>query len=180
MDVRHEVLEIATPLVEELGFELVDVELVPQGRLVLRVSIDRTGGVTIDDCSRVSKRLGDALEMNQTVPHRFVLEVSSPGVERRLRTPEHFRRYVGSRVFVQAHDLIDGRRKVEGDLVSASDETLTVTLEDGGSWTIPYSAVQKAHLVVDPWAALRNPGGKSRSTAGEKARSGRGGPKETA
>ena len=154
MDVRHEVLEIATPLVEELGFELVDVELVPQGRLVLRVSIDRTGGVTIEDCSRVSRRLGDA--------------------------PEHFRRYVGSRVFVQAHDLIDGRRKVEGDLVSASDETLTVTLEDGGSWTIPYSAVQKAHLVVDPWAALRNPGGKSRSTAGEKARSGRGGPKETA
>ena len=160
MDVRHEVLEIATPLVEELGFELVDVELVPQGRLVLRVSIDRTGGVTIEDCSRVSRRLGDALEMNQTVPHRFVLEVSSPGVERRLRTPEHFRRYVGSRVFVQAHDLIDGRRKVEGDLVTADDETLTVKLEDGGSWTLPYAAVQKAHLVVDPWAALRKPQAK--------------------
>ena len=154
-------------------------ELVPQGRLVLRVSIDRTGGVTIEDCSRVSRRLGDALEMNQTVPHRFVLEVSSPGVERRLRTPEHFRRYLGSRVFVQAHDLIDGRRKVEGDLVSADDETLTVKLEDGGSWTLPYAAVQKAHLVVDPWAALRNQA-KPRSAAGEKARSGRGTPKETA
>ena len=160
MDVRHEVLEIATPLVEELGFELVDVELVPQGRLVLRVSIDRVGGVTIEDCSRVSRRLGDALEMNQTVPHRFVLEVSSPGVERRLRTPEHFRRYVGSRVFVQVHDLIDGRRKVEGDLVAATDETLTVRLEDGGEWTVPVAAVMKAHLVVDPWAGLRNAGRK--------------------
>ncbi len=156
MDVRHEVLEIATPLVEELGLELVDVELVPQGRLVLRVSIDRVGGVTIEDCSRVSRRLGDALEMNQTVPHRFVLEVSSPGVERRLRTPEHFQRYVGSRVFVQVHDLIDGRRKVEGDLVAADEQTLTVRLEEGGSWTVPIVSVQKAHLVVDPWAGLRN------------------------
>ena len=102
----------------------------------------------------------DALEMNQTVPHRFVLEVSSPGVERRLRTPEHFRRYVGSRVFVQVHDLIDGRRKVEGDLVAATDETLTVRLEDGGEWTVPVAAVMKAHLVVDPWAGLRNAGRK--------------------
>lgn len=159
MDVRQEVLEIATPLAEELGFDLVDVEFVQSGRWTLRVYIDKAGGVGIDDCSRVSKRLGDALEMNQTVPHRFVLEVSSPGIERRLRTPEHFARYVGSRVFVQTHEQIDGRRRVEGELVEAADGTITVTLEEGGRWTAPVAAVQKAHLVVDPWAAVRERGG---------------------
>jgi ribosome maturation factor RimP len=179
MDVRHEVLEIATPLAEELGFELVDVEVVPQGRLTLRVSIDRVGGVTIEDCSRVSRRLGDALEMNQTVPHRFVLEVSSPGVERRLRTPEHFRRYIGSRVFVQVHDLIDGRRKVEGELVEADDTSATVRLEEGGLWTAPLAAVQKAHLVVDPWAELKAARAKEKKSDVDRARARRSDAKET-
>jgi ribosome maturation factor RimP len=141
-----------------MGFELVDVDFVQQGRWILRVYIDRLeggDGVTIEDCSRVSRRLDDALEMNQTVPHRFVLEVSSPGIERRLRTADHFRRYVGSRVFVQTHDLVDGRRRVEGELLAASDDTITLAPEEGGRWTAPLLAVQKAHLVVDPWAEAR-------------------------
>jgi ribosome maturation factor RimP len=159
MDVRHEVIEIAGPLAEEMGFELVDVEFVSAGRWTIRVYIDHleggTGPVSIDDCTKVSRRLDDALEMNQTVPHRFVLEVSSPGIERRLRTVEHFRRHLGERVFVQTHDLIDGRRRVEGELLAADAEAVTVATEDGGRWTTPVAAVQKAHLVVDPWAALR-------------------------
>ncbi len=155
MDVRSEVLEIASPLVEEMGFELVDVEFVQSGRWTLRAYIDKASGVSIEDCSRVSKRLGDSLEMNQTVPHRFVLEVSSPGIERRLRTPEHFARYVGSRVFVQTHDLIEGRRRVEGTLLATEDGAITVELEEGGRWKAPVAAIQKAHLVVDPWARVR-------------------------
>lgn len=159
MDVRHEVIEIAGPLAQDMGFELVDVEFVSAGRWTIRVYIDHlegaTGPVSIDDCTRVSRRLDDALEMNQTVPHRFVLEVSSPGIERRLRTIEHFRRHVGERVFVQTHDLIDGRRRVEGELLLAADDAVTLATEEGGRWTTPVAAVQKAHLVVDPWAALR-------------------------
>jgi ribosome maturation factor RimP len=163
MDVRHEVLAIAAPLVEELGFELVDVEFVQSGRWTLRVYIDHAtgqGGVSIEDCSRVSRRLDDALEMNQTVPHRFVLEVSSPGIEKRLRTAEHFRRALGARVFVQTHDLVDGRRRVEGELVGATDDAVTVQLDEGGAWEAPLVAIQKAHLVVDPWAAIRANGKK--------------------
>jgi ribosome maturation factor RimP len=168
MDVRHEVLAIAAPLVEELGFELVDVEYVQSGRWTLRVYIDRPaglGGVSIDDCSRVSRRLDDALEMNQTVPHRFMLEVSSPGIERRLRTAEHFRRVVGERVFVQTHDLIDGRRRVEGELIDAGDDAVTLKLVEGGSWSAPLAAIQKAHLVVDPWARIRAQGKRGEATA---------------
>ena len=159
MDVRHEVIEIAGPLVEELGFELVDVEFVSAGRWTIRVYIDHLeaglGPVSIEDCTRVSRRLDDALEMNQTVPHRFVLEVSSPGIERRLRTSEHFRRHLGARAFVQTHDLIDARRRVEGVLAGVDGDAVTVTLDEGGSWTVPVAAIQKAHLVVDPWAELR-------------------------
>ena len=159
MDVRQEVIEIAEPVLESLGFELVDVEFLSAGRWTIRVTIDRleagSGPVSIEDCSRVSRRLDDALEMNQTVPHRFVLEVSSPGIERRLRTLEHFKRFVGERVFVQTHDLVDGRRRVEGDLLAAEDGAVTLATEEGGRWTAPVAAVQKAHLVVDPWAGLR-------------------------
>lgn len=176
MDVRHEVIEIAGPVVETMGFELVDVEFVSAGRWTIRVYIDHLEGglgpVSIDDCTRVSRRLDDALEMNQTVPHRFVLEVSSPGIERRLRTVEHFRRHVGQRVFVQTHDLVDGRRRVEGDLVAVGDDAVIVATEDGGRWTAPVAAVQKAHLVVDPWAALRaaKPAAESAGARGGKAR----------
>jgi ribosome maturation factor RimP len=181
MDVRHEVLEIAGPLVEEMGFELVDVEFVSAGRLTIRVYLDRldgTGGtVSIDDCTRVSRRLDDALEMNQTVPYRFVLEVSSPGIERRLRTLEHFRRHLGERAFVQTHDLVDGRRRVEGKIAGAEDGTVTLETEEGGRWSAPVEAVQKAHLVVDPWAGLRaakTPASGGRGNARDR------GPKEKA
>jgi len=169
MDVRHEVFEIASPVVEDMGFELVDVEFVQSGRWTLRVYIDRrdgAGNVSIDDCSRVSRRIDDALEMNQTLPHQFVLEVSSPGIERRLRTAEHFRRHIGARVFVQTHDLIEGRRRVEGVLAAADEETITIDPDEGVRWTAPVFAVQKAHLVVDPWARVRAANGK---TGGESA-----------
>lgn len=167
MDVRHEVLEIATPVVEELGFDLVDVEFVQSGRWTLRVYIDRAeglGAVSVEDCTLISRRLDDALEMNQTVPHRFVLEVSSPGIERRLRTAEHFGRYVDSRVFVQTHEKIEGRRRVEGRLAKTDGETVTIELDEGGQWSAPILAIQKAHLVVDPWAALRAANGRKKET----------------
>ena len=167
MDVRHEVLEIATPVVEDLGFELVDVEFVQSGRWTLRVYIDRADGskaVSVDDCTLVSRRLDDALEMNQTVPHRFVLEVSSPGIERRLRTAEHFEKVVGERVFVQTHEKLEGRRRVEGRLSGADGTTVTIDLDEGGQWSAPILAIQKAHLVVDPWARLRAENGKKKET----------------
>jgi ribosome maturation factor RimP len=181
MDVRHEVLEIASPVVEDLGFELVDVEFVQSGRWTLRVYIDRLdggGAVSVEDCTLISRRLDDALEMNQTVPHRFVLEVSSPGIERRLRTAEHFRRYLESRVFVQTHDLVDGRRRVEGRLAETDGETITIALDEGGRWTAPMAAIQKAHLVVDPWAELRAANGRTGKGEGPRKKARAADPKE--
>jgi len=156
MDVRNEVVELATPLADELGFEVVDVEYAPAGRRwVVRVFLDRPGGITLADCARFSRRLGDLLEMNQTVPHAYVIEVSSPGIERRLRTGEHFRRYLGRRARVDAHEPVGGRRHVEGTIQSATDAQVTLGLEDGSSWTVPLTDVRQARLVVDPWGVGR-------------------------
>jgi ribosome maturation factor RimP len=159
MDVRSEVVELATPLADELGFEVVDVEYAPVGRRwVVRVFLDRPGGVTLGDCARFSRRLGDVMEMNQTLPHAYVIEVSSPGIERRLRTGEHFRRFLGARARVDSHEAVDGRRHVEGRIESATDAEVTLTLDEGGTWTVPLAAVKGARLVIDPWSAARGAG----------------------
>jgi ribosome maturation factor RimP len=166
MDVRNEVVELAAPMADELGYEVVDVEFVPaRGRAVVRVFLDRPGGVTLDDCARFSRRLGDLLEMNQTLPGAYVIEVSSPGIERRLRTAEHFRRFLGRRARVDAHTPVDGRRHVEGVLRAAADDAVTLALDGGGTWTVPLAAVKSAHLIVDPWSGLHpgDDGGRPRA-----------------
>lgn len=173
MDVRFEVGQLVDPLADELGFEVVDVEFVPAGgRSIVRVYLDRPGGITLDDCARFSRRLGDLLEMNQTLPHSYVIEVSSPGIERRLKTSEHFRRYVGRRARVETHEPWEGRRHVEGAIAAASDTDVTLSLDEGGSWTVPLAGVRTARLVVDPWHGLRskNGSGENRRAAKSKRR----------
>lgn len=169
MDVRNEVVELSAPMADELGFEVVDVEFVPaRSRSIVRVFIDRPGGVTLDDCARFSRRLGDLLEMNQTLPHAYVIEVSSPGIERRLRTGEHFRRYLGRRARVDAHVAVDGRRHVEGVIRGAQEDEVTLALDDGADWTVPLAAVKSARLVVDPWGERHAQGG-ARAAKGRRA-----------
>ena len=156
MDVRNEVVDMATPLADELGFEVVDVDYVQvSGSWVVRVYLDRPGGIQLDDCARFNRRLGDLLEMNQTLPHAYTIEVSSPGIERRLRTEEHFRRFLGRCAQVESYELIDGRRKGMGVIHGVEDSAVTLSLEPDESWTVPLSAVRQAHLIVDPWNASR-------------------------
>jgi ribosome maturation factor RimP len=157
MDVRSEVVDMATPLADELGFELVDVDFVPQaGRSLVRVFLDRPGGITLDDCARFSRRLGDLLEMNQTLSGAYNLEVSSPGIERRLRTEEHFRRFLGQEARVELFDVADGRRRGEGRIEAAGGESVQLRLTDGGAWKVPLAAIKSARLKVDPWAGRRS------------------------
>ena len=170
MDVRNEVVEMATPLADELGFEVVDVDFVPQsGRSLVRVFLDRPGGITLDDCARFSRRLGDLLEMNQTLPRAYLLEVSSPGIERRLRTEEHFRRFLGRTARVELFDAVEGRRKGEGRIEAAADEAIRLALTEQESWTVPVAAIKNARLVVDPWAGSRK-GSDGKSKDGSRGR----------
>ena len=173
MEVREEVRQLAQPLAEDDGFELVDVELSSLGRhRVIRVVLDRPGGVSVGDCARFSRRLSDCLDMNQTVPGSFHLEVSSPGLERALRTLEHVERFAGQRVALVTHEPRDGRRRWEGDLLGARDGSAGVRTEDGEEHWFGWAEVKSARLVVDPWADLRK--AKGRTPAERRSRGGAG------
>ncbi|MDI3257266.1 MAG: ribosome maturation factor RimP [Kyrpidia sp.] len=143
--------ELARPIVEGEGLELVDVEYVKEGaNWFLRVFIDRPeGGVDIDDCSRVSERLSDRLDEVDPIPNSYFLEVSSPGVERPLKNIDALRRAVGQTVSVTTYEPIDGRRAFQGVLTGVDEDELLV--KDGDiTWNIPYRAVASARTVFLP------------------------------
>jgi ribosome maturation factor RimP len=157
LEVREEVRQLAGPLAAESGLELVDVEwLVQGGRRTLRVLLDRPGGIRVADCAQFSRRLSDCLDMNQTIVGRYNLEVSSPGVERPIRTLEAVARFAGQRVTLTTAEPHDGRRHFEGELLGPDDGRAGVRTEDGSEHWFPWAGVKTAHLVVDPWAGLRS------------------------
>ena len=114
---------------------------------LVRVYIDRPGGVDLELCERVSRELSVLRE-------RYALEVSSPGVERPLVKPEHFRRAVGSRVAVRTAQAIGGRRRFSGALVAAGDAEIELD-QDGDAVRIPYAAIRRGHLVMEQVGGTR-------------------------
>lgn len=159
MDPREEVRRLAEVLADEEGFELVDVEhLVQGGRRTFRVLLDRPGGVTISNCAAFSRRLSDCLDMNQTVPGRYVLEVSSPGIDRPLRTLESFERFAGKRAALVSVEPRDGRRNYEGEVLAPRDERAGIRTDDGEEHWFAWNDVKTARLVGDPWEGHRRAG----------------------
>jgi ribosome maturation factor RimP len=141
-----------------LGFELVDLRRTGTlERPILQVRVDRPDsrpgqGVTADDCAGISRSLERFLESRAMVGPRYVLEVSSPGLERPLRWPEHWRRFVGHRARLRAEGL-PGRPQV--DIVAVpDDEHVVVRLSDGVETTLALASIREAHLVVD-WTSVR-------------------------
>ncbi len=144
--------------VEAQGFELVDVRWGGSDRRpVLRVRIDRPDstpghGVTVDDCATVSRALEPWLDEREELPERYVLEVSSPGVDRPLVKDTDFQRFRGERVAVKGHDVLAGRaRRLEGELVGLEERegaaAVLLRLPDGGEVSIPRKDIAGANLV---------------------------------
>jgi len=130
-----------------MGCELVDVELTGNGpRMTLRVYIDKPGGVTVDDCADVSRQLSAILDVEDPLPGSYMLEVSSPGLDRPLVTADDFRRFIGETVKVQMHQPIAGRKRFKGRLLAASEERLTVEV-DGEEFDLVLADVERARLV---------------------------------
>jgi ribosome maturation factor RimP len=143
--VAERVWEIAEPLVTHEGLEMVDVEFRRESRgTILRLYLDREGGVSLDDLSRVSRQLGDLLDVHDAVPGPYTLEVSSPGINRRLRRPEHFRRYLGKRVRVRTAGPVAGRRGFVGTLQSVDAEGIVVE-EEAVSHRIRFIEIAQAN-----------------------------------
>lgn len=140
---------IIKPVLESQGYQLVERELVTDGgRLVLRIYIDKDGGITVDDCSQVSHTLSTHLDVEDPIHTPYDLEVSSPGIERPLRYPEDFGRYKGETIKLKTLEPIDGRQNYKGVLTGSDADNIYMEV-DGLDFTIPFSALHKARIVKD-------------------------------
>jgi len=144
---RDELANLLEPTVERLGYELVDLEvrLGGKGGLV-RLYIDRPDGIGLDDCEKVSRAVSALLDVEDPVPGNYNLEVSSPGLDRKLTKVAHFQRFIGETLKVQMRFPIDGRRRFRGTLVSSDEENIVVEV-DGESYRLPLKTIDTARLV---------------------------------
>jgi ribosome maturation factor RimP len=156
------VRELVAPIASDLGLDLYDVE---QRGGVLRVSLDTPpgseGGITLETLALASRLVSRELDHHDPIPGRYTLEVTSPGVERALRTPEHFQREVGKVVAIRLSDVGHDDRRVTGTLVGADAAAATVRVEgpDGpGERVIPYAQIDRARTVFEWGPAPKNPG----------------------
>jgi ribosome maturation factor RimP len=152
LDVVARVNEIAGPLALSLGLELVDVEYRQEtGRMVLRIYIDRDGGVTLDDCARLSRELTEILDVEDFIRGKFNLEVSSPGLNRQLKKAADYQRFSGRLVKVRTYEpLTDDsgnmRKTFLGEIIGFSDNAVHLKLKEGQTASIPLEKVAKANL----------------------------------
>jgi ribosome maturation factor RimP len=147
--ITSQVMDLAHPVLEEIGFELVDVEyLSDHGRWVLRIYIDKDKGVTIEDCARISNELGDLIDIKDIIEHEYVLEVSSPGLNRPLKKEKDFIRVIGKKIKVRMTAPINGRRNYLGYLKDYREKTLYLEVE-GGLVTLLWTEIDKANLVYE-------------------------------
>lgn len=155
MDPATRVRELVEPVLDAGGLELVDVQFAGGA---LQIFVDRPGGIDLDAISAVSTTVSGILDDNDPVPGRYTLEVSSPGLERPLRRPEHFRRFVGSTVAVKTTPAVEGERRVQATLEEADDEGIVV-----GGRRLRYDEVERARTVFE-WGPAPKPGSRPAKT----------------
>ncbi len=153
--------DLLGPALEKLGYELIQVEQIATRRPVLRLYIDLLadagGGVTLDDCQKVSQYVSGLLDVEDPLPDAYALEVSSPGLDRPLVTAEHFRRFVGSEARLQLHRPLQGARRLRGRLCGETDGVIEIEV-DGQRLSLPLAEIRAARLVPDLAAELRSKG----------------------
>ena len=142
--------KLITPCIEELGYEVWDVEFVKEGSgWFLRVTIDSDDGIVIDDCEKVSRAISPLLDEVDPIEQNYTLEVSSPGLERTLRKPEHFESCIGEEIEVRLYSPDEsGSKAYKGKLVSSDGDNFTIET-DGAEKTFEISKVAKANVFFD-------------------------------
>jgi len=144
-----ELAKVLEPTIERLGYELSDLEVKLGGRDgVVRLFIDQPDGISLDDCEKVSLAVSALLDVEDPLPGQYRLEVSSPGLDRKLTKVEHFQRFKGETLKVSMRFPIGGRKRFRGTLVSSDDENILVEV-DGESYSLPMATIDTARLVPD-------------------------------
>ena len=145
--ITEKVTELAKPIVEQEGCSLWDVEYVREaGSWYLRIYIDKTGGVDIDDCERISRRLDPVLDEADPIPDSYVFEVGSAGIERELKRPSDFEAFLGSEVEVRLYQSVDGQKTFVGTLVSHEEGVTEIEVK--GSFNKQQTAQVRLHATI--------------------------------
>lgn len=150
MSALDEVKDLAEAVTRRRSLVLWDIEVGgAPGRTVVRVLVDAENGVDLDTIADVAEEISRGLDLKDPIPGRYTLEVSSPGLERKLRSPEHFRACVGARVIVKtAERLVRDSHRIEGRIESADEDDLTLEA-DGQRFTLPYEQIRSARTVFE-------------------------------
>lgn len=142
--------ELLGPIVTGSGFELVDVEYVKEGGTwYLRAYIDKPGGITVDDCEKVSREFSDILDQKDYIEDSYIFEVSSPGLGRPLKKEKDFKRSLGEEVEIRTYRMIGRQKEFTGILKDFDKDTVTIEYEDGASQTFEKSEIALIRLAFD-------------------------------
>ncbi len=145
MDVVERVKELLQPLLEERGLKLVDVEYIKEGKPVLRIYIYNEEGTSIEDCEWISRRIGALLDIEDLIPHSYTLEVSSPGLNRKLKNPEEYEIFKGREIKIVTKEPIDKKQVFKGTLKGLEEENVKIE-EEGCEVKIPLENISRANL----------------------------------
>ncbi len=145
----QDVRQVVEPILESQGFELVDLEYQRESQgWVLRIYLDREGGVNLEDCAGVSHEVGATLEVKDLIPNAYILEVSSPGLTRPLKKPEDFNKFRNQMVKIKLYEPLEGRRNFKGTLLGLEGDRVRVEVEQK-VYELPLQRIAKANLEID-------------------------------
>lgn len=150
VDIEEQIKVIAEPILLSLGLELVAVEfLTESGRKTLRIYIDKPGGIAVDDCADVSHELSAALDVNDPIPQRYSLEVSSPGLDRPLVKESDYVRFAGKKANIRTKEALEGRRNFKVTIEGAADGVVAVKDDEGRRIELKIVNIDKARLEME-------------------------------
>ncbi|MCW8901124.1 MAG: ribosome maturation factor RimP [Gammaproteobacteria bacterium] len=148
---QDKLTQLLRPAVEGLGYELVGIEHLPMGKqTLLRIYIDSSDGITVEDCSRVSHQVSGVLDVEEPIKGQFTLEVSSPGIDRPLFNFEQFEQFVGSKVKLKLYHAIEGKRKITGIIESIDGDDINIKEADTENhFQLQMDDIDKANIISD-------------------------------
>ncbi len=150
--IAEKVKEMVEPIVKNMGYKLFDVEFKSERGWVLRVILDKEGGITLGDCEEVSKRISALLDVEDIIPVSYVLEVSSPGLTRELTKPSHFEFFQGRLIRIVLREPVEGKRDMKGYIEGVKEGILQLReKETAKEYHIPLSLIARANLEIERW-----------------------------
>tara|TARA_Y100000031_G_scaffold140901_1_gene168970 strand:+ start:83 stop:556 length:474 start_codon:yes stop_codon:yes gene_type:complete len=147
--INEELRSLMKPIMEAEEMELVDIEYKSGPKGVLRIFIDKAGGVNLSDCEKISSKVGTLLDIEDVIGSQYVLEVSSPGLDRPLKNEADYRRNKGKRVKIYIDGLLKGKKTLIGQIISASDQKVNLKEKSGKIINVPIADIAKGILEID-------------------------------